>query len=358
MKILVAMSGGVDSSVVAHRLKDEGHDLIGVMMKLWVDPLAPEVRRALPTKCCSIEHINRARSVCNSLDMPFYVMNLEEDFKTEVVDPFIEDYRNGKTPNPCINCNRDLKFGRLIEKMKELGCDKLATGHYAQIFQDDLGVCHLHEAADLSKDQSYYLYGLSQDVLKSVVFPLGGLQKSETFALADSYNIPMNSDYRESQDLCFFPEKEPTAFLKRYISDSASGDIKLETGEIVGTHKGLPFYTIGQRKGLGIGGLSIPLHVTKKESETNTLYVAESGKDFADSLVAQSVRWIHSEPQKNTNLPFSARISSHGQKIEGIGFYNGKTLTFRFEKGLRGIASGQSIVVYAKDEVLGGGVII
>ncbi|PIR54306.1 tRNA 2-thiouridine(34) synthase MnmA [Candidatus Peregrinibacteria bacterium CG10_big_fil_rev_8_21_14_0_10_42_8] len=358
MKIMVAMSGGVDSSVVAHKLKEEGHDLIGVMMKLWVDPLAPEVRRMLPSKCCSIEHINRARTVCESLGMPFYVMNLEEDFKSEVVDPFIEDYQAGKTPNPCINCNRDLKFGRLLQKMKDLGCEKLATGHYAKVMKDDQGVYHLHEATDLPKDQSYYLYGLSQEQLSNVIFPLGDLHKTETFALAQKYNVPMNSDYHESQDLCFFPEKEPKEFLKRYITDMEPGDIKLEDGSTVGTHEGLPLYTIGQRRGLGIGGLIIPLHVVRKETDTNTIIVAPNGSDHTQSLEADALKWIYKEIDRHIDFECIVRISSHGQRCHGVANHNGETLKFVFSKPIRGIAAGQSIVLYNEDEILGGGVIV
>ena len=356
MKILVAMSGGVDSSVVAHKLKEEGHELIGVMMKLWVDPLAPEVQRAIPTKCCSVEHVNRARKVCEDLDIPFYVINMEEEFKKEVVDPFLKDYREGRTPNPCIECNRNIKFGRLIEKMKELGCEKLATGHYARVEQED-GIYKLKEAVDLSKDQSYYLYGLSQEQLRHVLFPLGGLHKEETFELADHFSIPMNDSYRESQDLCFFPEKNPDAFLHRYITESEEGEIVREDGDTVGTHKGLPFYTIGQRKGLNIGGLKIPLYVTRKDTSTNTLFVAPDGKEKSSELRAMHLRWINNPPDTGDDR-IEARISSLGKRYKGSLELKNNTLFFRFHKGLRGIAPGQSIVLYDGNCVVGGGVIV
>ena len=360
MKILVAMSGGVDSSVVAHLLKEQGHDLIGVMMKLWTDPLAPTVRRALPTKCCSVEHIQRARSVCQTLDIPFYVLNLEEEFKEHVVDPFLKDYEEGKTPNPCINCNRTIKFGTLLEKMKELDCEKLATGHYARVAEEktsDGKTRHLLlTALDHVKDQSYYLYSLTQDQLQHVLFPLGSMQKSDVFKCAKHYRIDIPDYYRESQDLCFFPEKEPTKFLQRYI-DTTPGAIKTVDGKTVGTHKGLPFYTIGQRKGLNIGGLKIPLHVVSKEQKSNTIFVAPDGEDLKSELSFKNCHWISIPPETGKDIPFEARISSLGTRYRGALHRKGETASFVFSSPVRGIAEGQSIVLYRGEEVVGGGVI-
>lgn len=247
--------------------------------------------------------------------------------------------------------------------MEELGCDKLATGHYARVTEekesDGSVVYHLLEAVDLSKDQSYYLYGLDQDQLSKVLFPLGSLHKSDVYALAKKYEIPYEeSSYRESQDLCFFPEKEPEEFLKRYIKDSAPGDITKTDGTVVGTHKGLPFYTIGQRKGLNVGGLKIPLYVVEKDVKTNTITVEEQGKDLQEDLDAEDVRFISWQPKINEQTPFDARIHAHGQKIRGTLNFDGKQLHFRFAKGLRGIAPGQSIVLYRGQEVVGGGVIV
>ncbi len=347
------MSGGVDSSVVAHKLVAEGHKVVGVRFTLWTDPLAPPLAQVLPSKCCNAQTIARANTVADNLNIDLHILDLEEEFKETVVDPFIEGYREGSTPNPCINCNRTVKFGRLIEFMEELGCEKLATGHYARIEDGKL-----LEAVDQSKDQSYYLYGLNQEQLSKVLFPLGSLHKTEVYELAKEYGVPYeDTSYRESQDLCFFPEKEPEEFLKRYITDVEPGAIKTVDGKTVGEHKGLPFYTIGQRKGLNIGGLKIPLHVVRKERKSNTIYVEESGKDLRSELDATDLRWVSLPPPAGQDLDFVARIHAHGDKVKGILNHDGKRLHFRFDKGLRGIAKGQSIVLYRDEEVVGGGVI-
>lgn len=354
MKILVALSGGVDSSTIAHLLHEQGHELVGVMMKLWMDPLAPEVRRSIPTKCCSVEHIQRARTVCADLAIPFYLVNLEDEFKEYVVDPFLESYAKGATPNPCIACNRHIKFGMLLKKAKELGCDKIATGHYARIQEDSDGRCHLLQAADKEKDQSYYLYGLDQADLQNILFPLGNMLKSDVYELAQKYGISIPETYRESQDLCFFPEKDPSAFLQRYIDNIEPGDIVDESGTVVGKHKGLPFYTIGQRKGLGIGGLQIPLHVQRKDSKTNTIYVAKDGADTDSALYVDDIRWLHEEPTQET-VPLGARVSSLGVLHQGVLKKSAQNIKFTFSAPVRGIADDQAIVFYRDDEVLGGG---
>ncbi len=356
------MSGGVDSSVVAHLLKREGHEVIAVRFTLWSDPLAPPLSQILPSKCCNAQTAFRAKKVAEDLRIPLHILNLEEEFKREVVDPFLEGYKKGLTPNPCIGCNRTVKFGKLLSFMRECGCDALATGHYARVSTETLSDGSrrhiLLEAVDATKDQSYYLYGLTQEQLMSVLFPLGNMLKSDVFSLAEQFRVPYDArSYRESQDLCFFPEKTPEAFLKRHIPDMKPGPIRLEDGRIVGEHEGIPLYTIGQRRGIGIGGLKIPLHVIRKDATTNSVYVAPKGSGERSGLTAVNLRWISWVPAKGREAAFDARIHSLGERRRGMATHDGKTLKFRFDKPLFGISPGQSVVLYRGPEVVGGGVI-
>jgi tRNA-specific 2-thiouridylase len=218
------MSGGIDSSVVAHLLREQGHDVLGVRFNLWTDPLAPALAQLLPTKCCTTQNIARASNVAKQLGIPLRIIDLEQEFKETVVDPFLDDHRRGITPNPCIGCNRNIKFGKLLTLAQELGCDKLATGHYARTATEKMtnGTERmvLLESIDKKKDQSYYLYGLTQEQLKFVHFPLGSMLKSEVYGLARHFGVPLPDSYRESQDLCFFPEKTPDEFLKRHLTNT------------------------------------------------------------------------------------------------------------------------------------------
>jgi tRNA-specific 2-thiouridylase len=298
MKILVALSGGIDSSVTAHLLREQGHELIGVRFTLWSDPLAPALAQVLPSKCCNAQTASRTAHVAKTLGIPLRIIDLEEEFKREVVDPFLEGYARGLTPNPCIGCNRTIKFGKLLELAEDLSCDKLATGHYARVATERLSdgtERHLLlEAVDQAKDQSYYLYGLTQAQLGKTIFPLGAMRKKEVFALARHYGVPFDEQYRESQDLCFFPEKTPKEFIKRHLSAAlVPGQIvRAADGRVVGTHEGLPLYTVGQRRGLKIGGLTVPLEVVSKDVQSNRLLVSEQGTTTAPSIHLTDMRWV------------------------------------------------------------------
>jgi tRNA-specific 2-thiouridylase len=363
MKILVALSGGIDSSVVAHMLKSQGHELIGVRFTLWSDPLAPSIAQILPSKCCNTQTAMRARETAAALGIPYHIIDLEKEFKNEVVDPFLDGYRNGLTPNPCIRCNRTIKFGKLLEFMKEMGCEKLATGHYARVATEEASDETTHrlllEATDSTKDQSYYLYGLTQEQLSAVMFPLGGMQKSEVYTLAKHFNVPFDEEYRESQDLCFFPEKSPGEFLKRYLSDAMNpGQIMRRDGTVVGEHAGLPLYTIGQRRGLRIGGLSIPLEVVEKNVDQNTLIVSEQGAEMTNSVELDQMHWVSWQPPENEEVTFECRVRSLSPRKAGMLTYSGKKGVFLFSGNEPPIAPGQSLVLYRGQEVIGGGVMV
>lgn len=361
MRILLAMSGGIDSSVVAHLLKEQGHDVIGVRFNLWVDPLAPALAQLLPTKCCTTQNISRASTVAKKLGIPLHIVSLEDEFKEKVVDPFLESHKRGLTPNPCIGCNRTIKFGKLLELAKELGCEKLATGHYArtalECLSDGSKRYVLLEAADKRKDQSYYLYGLTQDQLTMVHFPLGTMTKPEVYALGAHFGIPYSESYRESQDLCFFPEKTPEEFLKRHLEQSMSpGPIVRRDGTVIGTHEGLPLYTLGQRRGLKVGGLRVPLEVVEKDVTGNRLIVADRGSEQQSEAKLIDLRFVSWIPEQNTPLPFECRTRSLTLRKPGQLTSGEKTAVFRFDVPQSPVAAGQSLVLYRGEEVVGGGV--
>jgi len=387
MRILLAMSGGIDSSVVAHLLQEQGHDLVGVRFTLWSDPLAPAIAQILPSKCCNAQTAARAKTVAATLGIPYHIVSIEKEFKREVVDPFLEGYRRGQTPNPCVRCNRTIKFGKLLEIADELGCEKIATGHYARVSQchpevraaashegrqcvmvrgSALGLAphhdkyyHLLEATDKAKDQSYYLYGLTQEQLARAIFPLGTLYKQEVYALAERFGIPYDREsYRESQDLCFFPEKSPQAFLRRHLGQSLRpGNIVRRDGTVVGNHNGVPLYTVGQRRGLGIGGLKIPLEVVQKNCSNNTLVVEEKGRENRTTINVNDLRWVAWKPPEEYQTSFECRTRSLAQRMTGSLRYCGSHGTFIFSSPQRPQAPGQHLVLYRGEEVMGGGVI-
>ena len=362
MRVLVALSGGIDSSTVAHLLREQGHELIGVRFTLWTDPLAPALAEILPSKCCNAQTAARTRFVAKQLKIPLHIVDLEQEFKRDVVDPFLEGYAKGLAPNPCIGCNRSIKFGKLLELMEELGCQKMATGHYARIARERLAdgaERHLLlEATDQEKDQSYYLYGLTQTQLSKAIFPLGSMRKADIFALAQHYQIPFDEHYRESQDLCFFPEKTPQEFLKRHLRDALQpGEIARRDGTVVGSHEGLPLYTIGQRRGLKIGGLKIPLEVVAKDPERNRLIVAEKGTECMREIQLRELRWISWRPEENADIAFASRNRSLSPRQRGTLRFARSSGTFTFADSMPPQAPGQSLVLYRGEEVVGGGVI-
>ena len=362
MKILLAMSGGIDSSTLAYLLKDQGHEVIGVRFTLWSDPLAPALAQVLPTKCCSTQNIARASRVAKTLGIPLHILDLEDEFKRTVVDPYLEAHAQGLTPNPCIGCNRSIKFGKLLKTAEAFGCDALATGHYARVASERLADgterAVLLEAIDHRKDQSYYLYGLTQEQLKKTLFPLGGMTKDQVYALAEHYGMQMPDTYRESQDLCFFPERTPQEFLKRHLKNLLKpGSITRRDGSVVGSHSGLPLYTIGQRRGLRIGGLKIPLEVVAKDTTDNRLIVAEQGEERTESVNLIDLRFVSWMPEQNASIPFECRVRSLSVRLPGQLKIEGANATFTFKHPQPPQTPGQSLVLYRGEEVIGGGVI-
>src|SRR3989344_1496659 len=387
MRILVAMSGGIDSSVVAHILKEQGHDVVGVRFTLWTDPLAPPIAQVLPSKCCDAQSIARAHRVAKNLGITLHILDLKEEFKRKVVDPFFNGCREGLTPNPCVGFNRTIKFGRLLEFADQLGCAKLATGHYARVSRRP--ACHpeekaakqltsrrrargapqhdtlkeeyiLLEAIDTAKDQSYYLYGLTQEQLSRVIFPLGTMFKRDVYELAKKFDIPYDEhSYRESQDLCFFPEKTPKAFLKRHLNDLLKPGpiVRKRNGETIGTHEGVPLYAIGQRR-MGIGGQRIPIEVVQKDYSSNTLIVDTKGKTKIKELKINSINWVNEAPPPNLPHLLHARTHSTGQKHPGILNFQKKEGIFTFSCPIPPQSPGQHLVFYRGEGIIGGGVIL
>lgn len=347
------MSGGVDSSVAAALLKEQGHDLIGIFMHFW----AEEVKNhdGVTNKCCSLDSFNDARRVAQKLGFPIYTINLDQPFKEKVVDNFISGYGSGATPNPCVNCNKYIKFDLLLKKADELGFDFIATGHYAKIRKEEK--FHLFRPEDLNKDQTYFLYNLNQQKLARILFPLSGYKKPQVREMAKKYGLEV-AEKRESQEICFIPEKSHNEFLKRHL-ELIPGDIKTLDGKTIGQHQGLPLYTIGQRKGVEIGGIG-PFYVAQLDYQTNTLFVVSDGEDasiYKDELFAKDVNWISGIEPK---MPFEceAVIRYRHKPVEcHITKNENESYKVKFNQPQRAITKGQSVVFYRKDEVLGGGVI-
>ncbi|MDD4287289.1 MAG: tRNA 2-thiouridine(34) synthase MnmA [Candidatus Peribacteraceae bacterium] len=357
MRILVAMSGGVDSSVVACLLKEQGHDVVGVRFQLWQDPLAPAIAKVLPTKCCDAQTLARARNVCKLLSIPLHTLDLQNEFKCAVVDPFIAACRSGCTPNPCVLCNRSFKFAHLLTLAKKLKCDRMATGHYARIVRRKNGFALL-EATDRAKDQSYFLSRLTQKELSRTVLPLGTKTKKETYRLAQRFRIPIDPfSYRESQDLCFIQEQSPAAFLRRYITDVKHGPIKTLDGTTVGTHEGFPFYTIGQRRGLHVGGQKEPVHVISIDQKSNTIFVAPYRALLNKDIRVCSLSFTREPLKKNMAYSLSARIRAQAKKERGTFTFRRSTGLFTFNHPVRAATPGQALVLYRGQEIIGCGLI-
>ena len=353
-KALIAMSGGVDSSVAAFLTQQAGFDCIGVTMRLYDN--GPDTDSETNT-CCSLEDVEDARSVARRLGMPFYAFNFKADFREKVIHKFIRCYECGLTPNPCIECNRHLKFDHLLRRGMELGCDCVVTGHYAQIRRDDdTGRYLLYKAADLSKDQSYVLYTLTQEQLAHIRFPLGALSKADARAIAEEQGF-VNARKHDSQDICFVPDGDYAAFMERYTGkEYPAGNFLDLDGNIVGKHQGAIRYTLGQRKGLGLA-MGAPVYVCAKDMEQNTVTVGPNEALYSASLLADDWNWFPfaqlSEPVRVTA---KARYNQQPQPATVYPEENG-TARVVFDAPQRALTPGQAVVLYDGDLVVGGGTI-
>lgn len=304
-KVLIAMSGGVDSSVAAFLMKEQGCECIGATMKLFHNE---DIGVSRIKTCCSLEDVEDARLVALRLGIPYYVFNFSDDFKGQVIDRFISSYERGATPNPCIDCNRYLKFERLYERARILGCDAIVTGHYARIEQEN-GRWLLKKSLDESKDQSYVLYSLTQEQLAHTRMPLGAMHKSETRRIAEEQGF-YNADKPDSQDICFVPDGDYAGFIARYTGrDCPTGDFVDESGRVLGRHKGIVHYTVGQRKGLGIAA-DAPLYVKRIDAQENRVVLSGNDALFSRELTANDFNWIaYDVPPRE--LRATARVRYH-----------------------------------------------
>jgi tRNA-specific 2-thiouridylase len=345
------MSGGVDSAVAALLLVQQGYDVLGLMMRLWAEEGA-ESQRA--NRCCSPQGLEDARRVAQLLDIPFYLVNYEREFKAAVVDPFVAEYTAGRTPNPCLACNRHIKFGLLLERARSLGADFLATGHYARIVQGE-GRYRLLKGADRRKDQSYALYMLGQRELGQLLFPLGELTKDEVRARAVQAGLPVG-EKPESQEICFVGDEGYHPFLSRQAPATVRpGPIVDTTGRVLGQHKGLAFYTVGQRHGLGLA-TGEPLYVLRLDPDHNALVVGPDEAMGQRELIAGQVSFVAGYAPPVSGVTAKVRYKAPEAPGTLLPLDEGR-VRFVFDQPQRAITPGQAVVFYQGEEVLGGGII-
>lgn len=352
-RVVVAMSGGVDSSVAAGLLAQQGYEVIGITMQLW----PADLPKNHESGCCSLSAVEDARRVAHTLGIPHYVINLRDAFDRDVIHNFVEEYAAGRTPNPCVRCNKFIKFDAFLERARALGAAYISTGHYARIrYDEESSRYQLLNSADPNKDQTYALYGLTQEQMAHTLFPLGGLTKDRTRELAEQMGL-ITAKKPDSQEICFVPDNDYARFLSHRAPHAIKpGRIVDREGTVLGEHGGVANYTVGQRRRLGISA-PIPLYVTKLHPETGDVIVGPDEALFTRRLVAESFNWIEGPPEEETlevqsKIRYTMKATPARLRTQGDGL-----VEVTFDEPQRAITPGQSVVCYDGERVIGGGVI-
>lgn len=355
-KVVVGMSGGVDSSVAACLLKEQGYDVIGVTMQIWQDEDPEEVEEN--GGCCGLSAVEDARRVAWSLGIPYYVMNFRKEFKESVMDYFVEEYLHGHTPNPCIACNRHVKWEALLARSMEIGADYIATGHYARVMQLPNGRYTIQNSVTAAKDQTYALYNLTQEQLSRTLMPVGAYTKDEIRQIAEDMGLEV-AKKKDSMEICFIPDNDYAGFIERSVENvPGPGNFVDKDGNVLGRHKGITHYTVGQRKGLNLA-MGRPVFVTEIRPETGEVVIGDNEDVFSDYLVCGNVNWMAVDGLHGEEKTVMAKIRySHKGAPCVIRELEDGRVECRFETPQRAITPGQAVVFYENDYVFGGGTIL
>ena len=348
-RILAAMSGGVDSSVAALLLQRQGWEVIGISMDLYDFSKVTKNREGT---CCSLDDLYDARRVCDTLHIPYYVLNLRDEFRREVIDPFVREYSTGRTPNPCILCNEHLKFRALLRKADELGAEGVATGHYAVIRREPSGRCRLFAAPDESKDQSYFLFSLDSERLRRIHFPVGEMRKDEVRRIAEGAGLPV-FEKRQSQDICFVTDHSYADFLNRSGIEEREGQFLDRAGNVLGTHKGVLRFTVGQRKGLGIAAKE-PLYVVAIDAEKNAIILGTEDETLSVSTRVGRFSFVSGTPPAR-EFRATVKVRFRHPGADATVRKEGDHFRVVFDSPQQSVTPGQALVLYEGKEVLGGG---
>jgi tRNA-specific 2-thiouridylase len=359
-KVLVAMSGGIDSTVTALMLHEQGYEVVGITMKTWdYATSGGGAKGKKETGCCNLDSFNDARMAAVQHGFPHFILDIREEFGDFVIENFVEEYMEGRTPNPCVMCNTHIKWRALLKRADALDCEFIATGHYANIHQHDNGRYFISKGLDETKDQSYVLWGLQQDLLSRTILPLGGFRKSAIRQMAEDYGYPELAKKAESYEICFVPDNDYRGFLKRRIDGLeekvAGGWFVNKDGKKLGQHKGYPFYTIGQRKGLEIA-MGRPVYVTHIDPETNTVVLGDEEDLNRSEMLVQRVNWLKYDGVSD-GMEATTKIRYKDKGCLSNLYNEDGKIKVRFYEEVKGIAPGQSAVFYEGNDVIGGGII-